>query len=34
MIALIKKDVAALFLKLFGRNKSQKDKEWLMNEKV
>lgn len=34
MIALIKKDVAALFVKLFGRNKSQKDKEWLMKEKV
>ena len=34
MMALIKKDVAALFVRLFGRNKSQKDKEWLMKEKV
>ena len=34
MAALIKKDIAFLFTKLLARLRIQKDKEWLLKEKV
>jgi len=34
MASLVKRDMASLFTKLLGKMKLQRDKEWLLKEKV